>query len=463
MFYLQTRWKVDGKRLVYYGMRAKPNLNKNKLKLSHRQRKIIFSLPSELDARQKSVVKKLIAQKIIIDTEPKKIPSSIHEAKFCTQCSANDFMIAGIEFDESGLCPMCASKRDTAEMKSVVPFIRDIPHSKKSRFDVALFYTGGKDSTYLLYYLAKVKNLRVLALTWEIPYISDSAKKSIENARKNFRNVEFVSRKVADTDLRKIYSALYSMNENTCACPSLAYVMFYPLMVDERVPYFVAGNEPAQLAGLYFNNMAPKISYKFADSKFLNFLVNLGRVLTLHPPLKRGQFHTLTTMKQLAYGQNKLSKLAGYENELVNNVTKAIHTLPEIVKPLKRSIRSSSFTGKIPAFVQIDFDEISGGKYDWEKVKELIVKECGWVPPEDTGKGLHTSCKIEKCKEYSQFTRFYHMKSKLIPFSAIELSIATRDKALSREQAEYEIENTLGFSLEEVPECAIMKEYFKSK
>lgn len=227
------------------------------------------------------------------------------------------------------------------------------------------------------------------------------------------------------------------------------------------MPYFVAGNEPAQMAGLYFNGMAPKIAYKFADSKILNFFVNLGRVLTLHPPLRRGQFHSLTTMSQLAFGTNKLVKLFGYRNELVENVTTALHEVPEIVMPLKRAVRRSSRTGNIPAFVQVDFDRISGGKYDWRKVKDLIARECGWVAPEENDKGLHTSCKIEKCKEYSQFIRFYKMRSRMIPFSAIEMSIAGQGKNLTREEAIAEIENSLGFSLKEVPECEIMKDYLK--
>lgn len=49
----------------------------------------------------------------------------------------------------------------------------------------------------------------------------------------------------------------------------------------------------------------------------------------------------------------------------------------------------------------------------------------------------------------------------MIPFSAIEISLASRDKNISREQAVYEIENTLGFSLTEIPECRIMREFFE--
>lgn len=443
----------------YYGLRNKPVMFKNKVKLNKAQIRIIKKLPCELTAEEFKALKNLNGVQAVEKKDLKSTPKSLEEAKFCTDCVANDFMIAGLEFDENGLCPMCQTADETKNLKSVVPVKNTFEKSKKSRFDVAAFYTGGKDSTYLLYYLSKVLKLRVLALTWEIPYMSESAKKSIDGAKKTLPNVEFISRKIADAELKKIYAGLYERAENTCACPSLAYVLFYPELVANKVPYFVAGNEPAQLLGLYYNHMAPKIAYSFGGNKLLNALINIGRIITLRPPLKKGQFHTLAAMKQLAYGDNPIKNLAGYKNPLVGNVVAAIKTVPGILKPLKRAIRSSSISGNIPAFVQVDFNDICGGRYDWKQIINVIISECGYVPPEQSGKGLHTSCKIEKCKEYSQFNRFYRMRSDMIPFSALEISLASRDMALTREQALKEIKTALGFSAEELPECAVMKEY----
>lgn len=460
---LQSRWKLKGNQLVYYGLQNKESLFKNKIKISRRQAEIISSLPKELNQKELQLLGKLLNNQIVTTDEIRKIPKSINEARFCKNCSANDFIIPGIEFDENGICPMCQTIDDTKELKSIVPIVREIPRTKKSRFDVALFYTGGKDSTYLLYYLAKVKKYRVLAMTWEIPYMSESARQSIENAKKYFDNVEFITRTVKQEDLRKVYKKLYKISENTCACPSLAYVLFYPEMVANRVPYFMAGNEPAQMLGLYYNSMAPKIAYTFWQNKFLQILINITRILTLHPPLKKGQFHTLAVMKQLAKGDSLIKKLSGYSDELVSNIVTAISEVPQLLKPLKRSIRCSSRTGNIPAFVHLDFDEISGGSYNWRNIKDIIVKECGWVAPEDDGKGLHTSCKIEKCKEHSQFVRFYNCRSRMIPFSAVEISLASRNRNLSREEAISEIENSLGFSLEEIPETEIMCGFLKEQ
>ena len=127
---------------------------------------------------------------------------------------------------------------------------------------------------------------------------------------------------------------------------------------------------------------------------------------------------------------------------------------------LKKAIKTSSRSGNIPAFVHLDFDDICGGKYDWKNVKTILTEECGWVPPSSNKKALHTSCKIERCKDHSQFLRFYNCESKMIPFSALEIALASRNKNLSREEALAELNTSLGFSLEEIPECYIMKEYF---
>ena len=460
-YFLQNRWKLENGELYYYGLRCGENLFKNRVKLTQKQTKIIASLPNVLSEEELSVLKKLIGQQIVTEDNLKITPKSIHEARFCKNCCANDFIIPGLEFSENGLCPMCETSEKAEKLRSVVPLIKEIPHAKKSRFDCALFYTGGKDSTFLLYYLAKVKKLRVLALTWEIPFISESAKKSIENAKKHFPNVEFIIRTMSRDNLRKIYRKLYELSENTCVCPSLAYVLFYPELVANNVPYFLAGNEPVQMLGLYYNHMAPEFVYSIGKNKAVSALINIGRILTLRPPLKKGQLQTLLSMRQLTKKKSTVMNLFGYYNPLVSNIVEAIHEVPEIIPPFRKAINRSSRTGNIPAFVHLDFDEICGGKYEWNKVKNILTEECGWVPPLESKKALHTSCQIEKCKDYSQFVRFYHCRSKMIPFSALEISLAGKNSLVPKEQIMYEMENFLGFSLDEIPECALMCDFLR--
>ena len=460
--HLQNRWTYENGVLKYYGMRRKPHTLKNTVPLGRRQARVVAALPKVLDAKETKACRELLEQGILVAEHAlKTTPRSFEDATYCTQCVANDFMIPGLEWSDSGLCPMCDHAEETKHFKSVLPVKNTFEKAKKSRFDVAVFYTGGKDSTYLLHYLANVSGLRVLALTWEIPFMSDSARQSLENAKRRFRNVEFLHRKMCDADLKPFYRALHARAGNTCACPSLAYVLFYPTLVNERVPYFVAGNEPAQLLNLYFNRFAPKIAYNEKAHRLLVVLTNVLRIATLRKPLKKGQVPTLLTMKQLAYGDPLLKRLSSIRQPLLSDIIAAFDDIPNIKEPLRRALRVSNWSGRVPAFVQIDFNDISGGRYDWKTVKETLVEEAGWVAPAATDKGLHTSCMIEKCKDHTQFVAFTEMKSQMIPFSAIEMAVASRAEQLSKEEAIAEMKRHLGFSLQREATCAIMERYLQ--
>ncbi len=461
MYYLQTRWKLEDGGLYYYGLRNKEHLFKNLVKISGKQQEIIRRLPCHLTEPQKAHLGPLLGVQVVKEQDLRPLPRSLREARFCTTCCGNDFILPGLEFDKEGRCPLCQTAEETRDLRSILPVLEDIPSTPGGRYDCALFYTGGKDSTFLLYHLAKVKGLRVLALTWEIPFLSDSARASIRGAKEAFPEVEFRSERLEDDTLRRFYRKLYALSENTCACPSLAYVLFYPMMVDLEIPYFLAGNEPVQMLGLYYNHMAPPFAYRFGQSKVLPFLMNLGRVVTLKPPLKQGQFQTLMTMKQLAYGDHWVKRLSGYESELVSNIVAAMEEVPGLLPPLREAIRRSDRSGKVPAFVHLDLDKIAGGTYDWNRVKDILVEECGWAPPGEDKKALHTSCAIERCKDHTQFTRFYHCRSKMLPFSALEMALASGRTGRTREEILYEMEHLLGFSLEEPRECALMRSYLE--
>ncbi len=461
-YHLQNRWVKKDKYLLYYGMRVKPNLFVNKIKLTKNQSVLIDRLPNILDLAEEKLLSNLIKQQVIVSEDKLRVtPTNMDEATFCKRCVANDFMIPGLEFNEEGLCPMCESMDETKDLKGIMPVRKSIEINRKGRFDIAVFYTGGKDSSYLLYYLAKQLKLRVLAFTWDMPFLTDNAKASIENAKKHLPNVEFISRKVSDKDLHDIYSYVYPLELNPCICPAVAYALFYPEMVNENIPYFVLGNEPVQMLGLYFNHIAPKIAYDMKYHKWLNGLLSIPRVLTLRKPLRFGQMHTLMTMRQIAYGDIWIKKWSNYNNELVTHASDSLRNNGEIIKPLRRAIRRSNWTGNIPRLIHIDFNDIFEGGYSWTKTKNILKKEMGWVEPPAGDKALHTSCSIETCKDYTQFIRFYRMETQMMPFSALEISLASSRRNYTKEQAMNEVKKHLGFSLEEVSSCKLVKEYLK--
>lgn len=458
---LNRRWKIQGRDLLYFGLRRWPHTLKNRIRLSKKSLHIIKSFDGahSLSAAQTTgTVRKLISQGVVLDAASQiELPKSLDEARFCKKCVANDFMIPGIEFDEDGLCPLCSNELHFQQYKSILPCMKNIPKSRHSRFDAAIFYTGGKDSSFLLYHLAVKLKLRVLALTWMIPFMSEGALKSMENAKKALPGVTFIGEKIEPSRLASFYGRLYALQGNTCACPSLAYMLFFPLLVDEKVPYLVLGNEPVQIKNLLFNSMAPFFIFKFADSKLLHRLVNIGRLLAFSRPLYPGQLHLLAILTQLADSDHPFKRLLGLRNTLISNICTALKETPELPESLKINLKRTRCGGRFPALVHLDFNEIAAeGLYNWNAVKSLLQKEIGWVGADSNQKSLHTSCKIERCKDYSQLAAFRKMESNIIPFSALELSLAVGAGNISRKDALAELYTHSGFSLTPPAETAIM-------
>ena len=246
-------------------------------------------------------------------------------------------------------------------------------------------------------------------------------------------------------------------------CPSIAYILFYPLLVKMKVPYLVLGNEPVQIKNLLYNQVSPRFTYNPLVLKLMHQAINLGRVITFRKPYRKGQFEMLTLVKGLAngiiWGKNKYGR---YQNESSQNVFYALKASPiEFMQKFKNAIKVSS-AKNIPALIHINFNNtVADGVYHWEKIKKLITTELNWVDSNESNKSLHTSCKIEKCKDYTQLKRFRNMESRVIPFSAIEMSLAVGNGCLTKETAISELKLNSGFCSECEKEYKLMLEAFK--
>ena len=107
MYDLQSRWRLEGRLLRYYGLRSQPDLFRNTVRLSPRQQSIIQKLPCELTDVEKTSLGGLVGVQVVPSKDKRRIPASFGEARFCRTCIANDFMIPGLEFDRDGQCPIC--------------------------------------------------------------------------------------------------------------------------------------------------------------------------------------------------------------------------------------------------------------------------------------------------------------------------------------------------------------------
>jgi len=105
--------------------------------------------------------------------------------KRCAKCILPE-NYPGIILDEGGICDRCVAYKERKYLggEALKEKIESFLRTKKDindNYDCVLAFSGGRDSTYLLYYLAKVLNLRVLAYTIDNGFIPKETTFNIKN------------------------------------------------------------------------------------------------------------------------------------------------------------------------------------------------------------------------------------------------------------------------------------------
>jgi tRNA(Ile)-lysidine synthase TilS/MesJ len=101
---------------------------------------------------------------------------------FCSRCVLPD-TFPGIQFNDKQVCNYCTGAHvpDNEKKKEYTEKFENLLESVRGKYDydVIMAYSGGKDSTYTLYILAKKYNMRILALTFDNGFISPRAAQNI--------------------------------------------------------------------------------------------------------------------------------------------------------------------------------------------------------------------------------------------------------------------------------------------
>ncbi len=122
----------------------------------------------------------------VIDLVPRKrIVQDTAQVTHCTRCGLGS-NYPNITFDPTGVCSMCLdfdAYQDTAlqyfgTMDDLRALFEASDSTEKSEYDCLVLFSGGKDSTYMLYKLAEM-GLRILTFTFDNGYLYEGAKTNI--------------------------------------------------------------------------------------------------------------------------------------------------------------------------------------------------------------------------------------------------------------------------------------------
>jgi len=123
----------------------------------------------------------------------------------------------GISIGESGICNYCASYqtrnyRGKEALKEAILTFQPATMEKSKEYDCIIGLSGGRDSSYLLYYLTKELNLRVVAYCVDNGYMPQQTRLNIERMVE-ILNVKLIVEKHGN--LKKCLASLGSLVRET--------------------------------------------------------------------------------------------------------------------------------------------------------------------------------------------------------------------------------------------------------
>ncbi|OGX15737.1 MAG: hypothetical protein A2166_03155 [Omnitrophica WOR_2 bacterium RBG_13_41_10] len=127
----------------------------------------------------------------------------------------------GIYFNHENVCSFCLDYQNIGRTQGLkekpkLNLERIFAENKnKADYDCLVCFSGGKDSTYLLYLLTKVYRLRVLAYTCDTGFLSEVAHNNIKNTVEKL-NVEHIFLSPPSSIYKKIYSYILSRPNQGC-------------------------------------------------------------------------------------------------------------------------------------------------------------------------------------------------------------------------------------------------------
>jgi len=428
---LEYRWKLTKDEaedvLAYYGLKNYPGNLRQVIRVTPEAAAYIQGFDgvkrleeAGLTGDLKNELDALIADRIIVDLHNVRKPATKEQYQTCTTCINNDLILPGLEFNEEGVCAFCQAYQNADQSCSTLTnaiseadLADKALHNKESRFDVMVLFTGGKDSTFLVWHLAKNMKLRVLAASWNMPYTHKTAHDNMKKTLEALPGVEFVEWTVSQSLIQQAMRDQHTAMGYPCLCPTVAFGLFYPLAVSEKIPYILFGMEDVQSAVMDYVFKMPQSSSTAGGID------------------ERTQ--TLNFLKFRAFPRKQLSPVY-WQRELANYHCSIQSNLPSVFDQVRSIVtRAEEDKGmKIPLIKRLSTRESYG---TWKNVIQLLHDEIGWEMPPGQKNLLHTSCMIEQAKDYLQYQKYLKMETVFFPQAIVEISAAVFWGLLSREEA----------------------------
>lgn len=325
----------------------------------------------------------------------------------CTRCTL-PVTYPGLSLDEKGVCQRCRVKHEVVPL-GMETLDAELSHYRDGDrpYDALVGLSGGRDSTYALYYAVVELKLRVLAFTIDNGFIPRQTWENVDRAVK-ILGVEHVvvKHKAVQRNFKSVLRAWLrhpspAMLPALCTGCRLGLNRSYARLVKEyQTPLVITGSgEPESSFALSFFGTNYSLS---AASRFLALvkgliteLVRNPWYLRLHPPFP----YWLALEYLYAFSPGNARK----------------YLYPQQMKQLR-------------LFEYIGWDE--------NKIMSLIQERLEWANYSYSRATWRSDCKISLLRNYLYYRSLGFTKNDELVSNLIRLGLISRDEGLARVKSE---------------------------
>lgn len=327
----------------------------------------------------------------------------MNEVKRCVECILPG-TYPGIEFDERGVCSYCREavrnrslekeKKSKADLDKII-----LAHkARNAKYDAIVGLSGGKDSTYVAYYLKKEYDLKILGFNYDIGYRSRYAVRNLETAADKL-DMDLVTIRPKKSFLQRLFTHFFKHRGEFCSvCNNLGYLIGASFVRSQKLSlgfsalavggwskqYEFQQSVSVTSMRYFFENLTDELFQDLLAQPFIDSEVVM-RFKGLHDP------------RQAQIGSEGHKQLGEYAMNFI----------------------------QLPDYIEWNIREIP----------RILTQELGWTHPEDMHES-HFDCLLFPIKEYLKF-RKYGLSQETIKNSVlIREGLMGRDEALKRSAME---------------------------
>jgi len=314
--------------------------------------------------------------------------------KRCTRCVLPE-TVCGIIFDEKGICSFChlCKPEKYKGREALESLITSGRAGKRRSYEALVPLSGGRDSSYVLYLVRNVFNLKVLAVSYDNEFRNEQALVNMENACKRL-GVDFISIRSRRDIVGKVVteglksSVLRKLFRICNACTYGFKSTVYRTAEEYKVPLIFWGDSQPEEVN----------------------------------PLARQAARYLKLPKNRPF--------------FFLNPHYYIYKYNFLRQRLEFPVPGNSLWAQIPKLKNKDVKEIHMFDYipwDRQKIKQTITRELGWQKPDENVSSWRTDCKLSLLVDYCFYKMYGCTKSCFGYCNMISGGHMSRDEALQQE------------------------------